>query len=48
MEENYLAKENQIKLQEIKRIYSLVGISKISFEKKKQINEIKELKFSNQ
>ena len=44
MEENYLAKENQIKLQEIKRIYSLVGISKMS-SKKRQRNAINELNF---
>ena len=44
MEENYLAKENQIKLQEIKRIYSLVGISKMS-SKKRQSNTINELNF---
>ena len=44
MEENYLAKENQIKLQKIKRMYSLVGISKMS-SKKRQSNAINELKF---
>ena len=47
MEENYLGKENQIKLQEIKRIYSLVGISKMS-SKKRQSNAINELNFQNQ
>ena len=44
MEENHLAKENQIKLQEIKRMYSLVSISKMS-SKKRQSNAINELKF---
>ena len=41
-------KSNQITREKKKRMNSLVGISKISFEKKNQINEIKELKFSNQ
>ena len=43
MEENH-PKENQIKLQEIKRMYSLVSISKMS-SKKRQSNAINELKF---
>ena len=40
-------KSNQITRKK-KRMNSLVGISKISFEKKNQINGIKELNFSNQ